>query len=126
MRDVADKPALRGYQRFDPLRHVIKITAEVRDLIVLNHGRLSHASGKISVSQLPCCFTELSDGCGYLARQPEANNPRDQKDSRDAENLACRCGFQKIGDWMSTSLQEEDVTLSTRPGGTLGQYSTFS
>jgi hypothetical protein len=67
MRDVADKPVLGGYQRFDPFRHVIKITAEVRDLIALHNGRLSHASGKVSVSQLPRCFTELSDGCRFGA-----------------------------------------------------------
>ena len=121
MRDVADQPALGRNQRFDLLRHVIKITAEIRDLIVLLNGRLSHASGKISVSQLPRCVTELSDRCGYLARQPEANSPRDQQDSRDAKKLRCGCGSQNIDDGMRGILKDQDVMFSTGPGGTLAQ-----
>src|ERR1700676_994185 len=106
MRDVADKSALGRNQRFDLLRHVIKITAEVGNLIVLLNGRLSHTSGKISASQLPRRFAEPPDRCSYLARQPEANKPRDQKDSGDAKKLPPGFGLQKVGDRMSVSLKD--------------------
>jgi hypothetical protein len=102
---------------------MVKITAEVRNFIVSLDGTLSHAGGKISISQLPRCLTKLSDRCGYLARQPEADKPRDQQDSRDAKKLGCWFGLQKyIGDWvMRKSLEDYDVMFSTRPCGALAQ-----
>jgi hypothetical protein len=71
MRDVADKPALGRDQRFDLLRHMIKITAEVRDLIVSLEGRPPPASGEVSGRQLSRCVTDRTiqfrRGC-YWAR----------------------------------------------------------
>ena len=115
MRDVPEQPPLRLDEGLDPSRHVVEVTAQVRDLVPPlseegSHARLQCPSGKLP-GRLLQVQDRRSQGAGEEIADDAGDNEGDGQ--TEAEVAGIKHIFQRRG---AGHLGEYDVVVLQRQG----------
>jgi len=118
--DVCDEAALGGDERFDLLGHVIEFAAEVGEFVAAVCGATADASAEVAGSEAMGGGTDMADGSGDVAGEPETDESGDEKDDDCADELGLERSTEGIGGGFDGGAHHHDVAAARGANGSAG------
>ena len=123
--DVCDEPALGGDERFDLLGHVIEFPAKVGELVATIGSAAADASAQMPCGEAMSGRSNMTNGGGDVAGEPEANESCDEKDHRGADELSFQWSAESVGGGLDGGSHDQNVAAAGGADGSSG-YEFFA